>query len=133
MTIAFWCIFAAALLHVVTKAPVAKAQNDAGGYDNHYPRRQQAALDDWGQRALAAHQNYFEAFPLFVAGVLVATVGHTEQCIIDGLAVAWIISRLLYIWLYLADYANARSAIWGLSYTLAMALLTSPAWGGIAH
>ena len=130
MTIAFWCIFAGALLNIVTKAPLAKAQNDTGRYDNHQPRRQQEALTGWGQRALASHQNYFEAFPLFVAGVLVATVGHAEQGAIDALAIAWLVSRLIYMWLYLADKANARSVIWGISYTLSMALLTSPAWSG---
>lgn len=129
MTIAFWCIFAAALLTVVTKAPLAKAQhNSAGGYDNHHPRSQQSLLQGKGQRALAAHLNHFEAFPLFVAGVLVATVGHTAQPIIDGLSVAWLATRLIYGWLYIADKATARSIVWGINYSLAMALLSSPAW-----
>ena len=132
MTIAFWCIFAAALLSMVTKAPLVKAQHDAGGYDNNHPRSQQATLSGWGQRALAAHQNYFEAFPLFVAGVLVATVGHAEQHTIDWLAIAWLLTRLLYGWLYLADKATARSITWGINYTLAMALLSSPAWAAAA-
>ena len=128
MTIAFWCIFAAALFNIITKAPLTKAQHEAGGYDNNHPRNQQAGLEGWGQRALAAHQNYFEAFPLFVAGVLVATVGQAEQHTIDGLAIVWLLTRLLYTWLYVADKATARSIVWGINYTLAMALLSSPAW-----
>ena len=128
MTIAFWCVFAAALINIVTKIPLAKAQHEAGGYDNNLPRSQQRSLQGWGLRALAAHQNYFEAFPVFAAGVLGASYGGAQQAVIDALAVGWIVTRLIYGWLYLNDRATARSVIWGINYSIAMALLCSPAW-----
>ena len=57
---------------LVTKAPVALAQSKEGrGYDNRNPRVQQSRLTGFGARALAAHQNMIEAFPVFAAGVLV--------------------------------------------------------------
>ena len=55
MSTVLWCLFIAGLLHVVSKAPLAVAQSQSpGGYDNHNPRDQQAALEGWGKRALAA-------------------------------------------------------------------------------
>ena len=44
-----------------------KAMQRAGGYDNHLPRAQQAQLEGWGARSVAAHQNGFETFAPFAA------------------------------------------------------------------
>ena len=75
MSIPFWCIFISALLIFIAKAPLARAMKQEGGqYDNHHPRAQQARLTGFGARALAAHQNSFEAFPLFAVAVLMAHV-----------------------------------------------------------
>lgn len=68
------CLLFAALMLVLTKAPVAWAQQRTGRYDNHDPRAQQRELTGFGARALAAHQNTIEAFPLFAAGVLVSLI-----------------------------------------------------------
>lgn len=76
MSIPFWCVFISALLIYVARIPVATAMNEQGGYDNHLPRQQQAQLTGFGARAMAAHQNGFEAFILFAVGVLMA---HTTQ------------------------------------------------------
>lgn len=62
MSIPFWCVFISALLIFVARMPVAKAMKEQGGYNNHLPRQQQAQLTGFGARALAAHQNSFEAF-----------------------------------------------------------------------
>ena len=50
-----------------TKLPVAVAMQRAGGYDNRMPRVQQARLEGWGARSVAAHQNGFESFAPFAA------------------------------------------------------------------
>ena len=80
MSIPFWCLFFSALLIYLAKAPVAKAMSEeGGGYDNRNPRAQQARLTGFGARAVAAHQNSIEIFPLFAAGVLVAQVTQTQM------------------------------------------------------
>jgi len=70
MAVHFWCIVAAWFVVYAGKLPVAAAMHKAGGYDNHHPRSQQAALTGWGARSLAAHLNGFETFAPFAAAVL---------------------------------------------------------------
>ncbi|MBR9912575.1 MAG: MAPEG family protein [Gammaproteobacteria bacterium] len=129
MSIALWCLFVAGLLHVVTKVPLSMAQNQAGGYDNHSPREQQAALQGWGKRALAAHQNQIESFPFFAAGVLAATATGVTGSVADYLALAYVLARLVYLYCYLKDIALLRSVVWGVGFLSSLALLCSPAWG----
>ena len=129
MSIALWCLFLAGLLHVISKAPLGKAQADsAQGYDNNNPREQQAALDGWGKRALAAHQNQIESFPLFAAGILVATVSEVGSSAIDCLAIAYIVARVGYMFCYLKDLSTLRSLVWSVGLLASLALLCSPAW-----
>ena len=116
MSIALWCLFFAGLLHVVSKVPLAYAQSKhPGGYDNNNPRQQQAALDSWGQRALAAHNNQLESFPLFAAGILVAVATGVQSNAVGYLAAAYIVARLAYFYLYLKDMASLRSIVSGLA------------------
>ena len=102
MSLPFWCVFISALLIFIAKAPVAKAMAKGGGgrYDNHHPRAQQARLTGFGARALAAHLNSIEAFPLFAVGVLMAHVTQTYGVLVDVLAVTFVVSRVLYLLLY---------------------------------
>ena len=131
MTLPLWCLFFSAVLIFLAKAPVAKAMAEEGGgrYDNHHPRAQQARLTGFGARTLAAHQNSFEAFPLFAAGVLVAHVTQTQGSLIDTLAVLFVVSRVLYLLLYWADMAWQRSVVWVIGLACSLLLLLSPALG----
>ena len=61
MSVIITCLFIAALLPILAKAPVAYAMNQLGGYDNKHPREQQSKLTGFGGRALGAHQNSFES------------------------------------------------------------------------
>jgi len=129
MSVALWCLFAAALLHPLSKFPLAAAQAREGkGYDNRNPRAQQERLTGWGARARAVHANQIESFPLFAAGVLVATTAAPRVEAINCLALAYIAARLVYPILYLKDIHYARSLVWGVGYIASLALLTSPAW-----
>ncbi len=98
------------------------------GYDNHNPRDQQASLTGWGKRALAAHQNQIESFPLFAAGILVAESLAVAQATVDNLAMAYIAARILYLVFYITDTAMLRSTVWGVGYFSSLALICSPAW-----
>ena len=129
MSITLWCLFFAGLLHLISKIPLARAQaQSAVGYDNKNPREQQHALDGWGRRALAAHQNQIESFPLFAAGVLVATVSGITSSAVTYLAVIFIVARIAYIYCYIKDIATLRSIIWCVGLFSSLALMCSPAW-----
>ncbi|MGC5700345.1 MAPEG family protein [Pseudomonas sp. NFXW11] len=126
MSIAFWCVFISALLIYIARMPVAKAMKEQGGYNNHLPRQQQAQLTGRGARALAAHQNSFEAFILFAVGVLTAHTTQTQGWLIDGLAILFVIARVLYVLCYLADRPWQRSLCWGVGFLCSLLLMLSP-------
>ena len=129
MSIALWCLFIAGLLHVLSKTPLFRAQSKSPqGYDNSNPREQQASLGRMGKRALAAHQNQLESFPIFAAGILVATATGMVSSAIDYLAIAYIIARVAYIFYYLNDKPTLRTLVWGVGFISSLALLCSPAW-----
>ncbi|MGE7960223.1 MAPEG family protein [Pseudomonas sp. NPDC089530] len=128
MSIAFWCMLISALLIYVARMPVAKAMQEQGGYNNHLPRQQQAQLTGFGARAVAAHQNSFEAFMLFAVGVLMAHVTQTQGWLIDTLAIVFVIARVIYLLCYWADLAWQRSLIWFIGLMCSLLLMTSPAF-----
>lgn len=129
MSLPFWCIFISALLIFVAKAPVAKAMAEEGGgrYDNRHPRAQQARLTGFGARALAAHLNSFEIFPLFAVGVLMAHVTQTFGVLVDVLAVVFVISRVLYLAFYWWDMHWQRSLVWVVGLLCCLLLMLTPA------
>ena len=126
MAIHFWCIVAAWVLVYAGKLPVAFAMQKAGGYDNHHPRAQQAALNGWGARSLAAHLNGFEAFAPFAVAVLVAHISGASSGLVDILAVVFVVSRVFYVALYLADLASLRSLVWSVGWIVTLVLFLSP-------
>jgi uncharacterized MAPEG superfamily protein len=129
MSLPFWCVFISALLIFIAKAPVAKAMAEEGGgrYDNRHPRAQQSRLTGFGARALAAHQNSFEAFPLFAVGVLMAHVTETYGVLVDVLAVTFVVSRVLYLLCYWYDLHWQRSLVWVVGLLCSLLLMLSPA------
>lgn len=129
MSLPFWCVFVSALLIFLAKAPVAKAMAEEGGgrYDNRHPRAQQARLTGFGARALAAHLNSFEAFPLFAIGVLMAHVTQTHGLLVDALALIFVASRVLYLLLYWYDLHWQRSLAWAVGLLCSLLLMLSPA------
>ncbi|HET8694544.1 MAG TPA: MAPEG family protein [Aquabacterium sp.] len=126
MTIANWCVVAAAVLPVLTVGMAKAASRGSrknGGYDNHNPRQWEERLEGWKQRAVAAQNNGFEALPLFVAAVLMAQQAHADQGKIDTLAGAFVIIRVLYVAIYLKDWATLRSLVWAAGVGVCIALI----------
>ncbi len=112
MTIAFWCLLVAIFLPYVMTM-FAKFHGDFGPKQNHNPREFLEKLEGSRKRAHWAEQNSFEVLPAFIAAVLVAqVVGGASQGVIDGLAVAFVLSRVAYFICYLADWASLRSLVW---------------------
>lgn len=126
MTLPFWCLFAAALLVVLSKVPMTVVGQRQEAYDNHHPRLQQARLSGIGHRAWAAHQNMIEAFPLFAAAVLVSHLGSGQTQAAALLSVAFILLRLCYQLFYLIDWDRARSMSWGLGFACVLGLFLTP-------
>jgi len=125
MPIALWCVLVAAVLPIVCVA-IAKATGPR--YNNNEPRAWLAEQSGMVARAAAAQQNHFEAFPFFVAAVLVAILGGGMIDRINLLAVAFIVARVLYTICYLADWAALRSLMWFGGYGLCIALFVQPAF-----
>jgi uncharacterized MAPEG superfamily protein len=122
MTIAIWCLLVAGLLPVIT---VGYAKAKGGSYDNSLPRERATSYEGAAKRAYAAHQNSFEAFPFFAAAVLVAEMQGAPRGLLDGLAIAFILFRLGYIWSYITDRATIRSVMFTGAFFSAIGLFLS--------
>jgi len=107
-------IFALAMI-LITKVPVGIEMNKLGGYDNRLPREQQAKLSGFGRRAMGAHENTIEAFPVIVAAVaLVLATGKASE-LTTKLCWAIMIARSLYVICYWFDWHLARTTVWFVS------------------
>ena len=126
-TLAYWCILVAALLPILcaglSKAGSFGKSRHQGGYDNHNPRAWLQQQKGWRARANAAQANTHEALPFFMVAVVIAHQLQAPQGWLDLLAAAFIALRLLYIALYVADFAALRSAVWGLALLVNIAIL----------
>ncbi|HVY16064.1 MAG TPA: MAPEG family protein [Rhodopila sp.] len=128
MTIAELCL---PLLVVLTIATIVPAKLDGRGeYDNANPRDPGFYRPGLRARALGAHQNGFEAFPFFAAAVILAEMRGVPQGTADGLALAFLACRILYVALYLGNQATARSLTWWAGFLCNLALFLAPAWAG---
>jgi uncharacterized MAPEG superfamily protein len=128
-TIAYWCVLVAAILPIIC-AGIAKygmfaTAPSKGGYDNNNPRVWLARQSDWRARANAAQANTFEALPFFFAAVIIAHMLQAAQTRLDILALVFIVLRMAYVIMYVADLAKARSAIWALAMLVNIAILFS--------
>jgi uncharacterized MAPEG superfamily protein len=125
MTIALWCLLAAALLPIVTVG-IAKAKG--GNYDNGDPRGGASRYEGMAKRAYAAHQNGFEAFPLFAAAVLIAEMKGGPRGMVDLLAFAHVALRASYTGAYVLDKPSLRSLLWIAALVCTLLIFTSPLW-----
>jgi uncharacterized MAPEG superfamily protein len=126
-SLAHWCVLVAALLPIVC-AGLAKwgsfrTPRSQGGYDNQDPRAWLARQTDWRARANAAQANSFEALPFFIGAVVIAQQLGAHQGLVDILAFVFVVLRMVYILLYVAGQASARSVVWSLALAVNIAIL----------
>lgn len=119
MTVAYWCVLAVILMPY---GWALFAKSGAPKFDNNQPREWLAKLQGRGARANAAQMNSFEAMPGFIAAVIIAHLAAAPQSQIDLLAINFVVLRLLYGYLYIADKATLRSIIWAASVACVVAL-----------
>lgn len=112
MTLALWCIVIAALLPYAA-ALIAKTDKS---FNNAEPRVWLAKQTGYRQRANAAQNNSFEAFPFFAAGVIVAQYLQAPQSRINLLAMIFIAARILYLAMYVGNRPTLRSTCWAIGY-----------------
>lgn len=126
-SLALWCVLAAALLPMVcawiAKSGRMRARPDAGGFDNHDPRAWLAQQTHWRARANAAQANSFEALPFFIAAVVIALLLGAGQPLLDLLAGVYLLLRIGYVALYIADRPTARSMTWAAAFLVNVAIL----------
>lgn len=130
MTIAYWCVLISVFMPIVW-AGCAKAggvRTGAGRFDNASPRDYLGRLQGWPARANWAQQNALEAFAPFAAGVIIAhQVGNMAQSTIDLLAIVFVVARIAFGLLYMANLATLRSLVWlvGLVSTVLLFVLSA--------
>ncbi|MEP7131503.1 MAG: MAPEG family protein [Sphingomicrobium sp.] len=113
MTIAEWCLFSAVLLYLLTLAPTkALAPQE---FDNANPRDQGFYNHPIRKMALGAHINGIETFPFFAAAVLLAEFRHAPQHWIDGLALAFLLTRIAFVVAYIANRPTLRTVLWNVA------------------
>ena len=108
MTIAFWCVLAAAFLPF----PFTLAAKWSREFTNSRPREYLEKVEGWQLRAHWAQLNSFEAFPAFAAAVIVNRIVLGPNAVADALALSFIAFRVVYGVLYIADQATLRSLAW---------------------
>lgn len=108
MTTAYWCVLVAILLPYIW---FGVARNRARHLrDNRYPRDFPNHIEGLPKRAWGAHMNSFESLPGFAAAVIIAQLAQAPQWQIDALAVAWVLTRVAFGILYLADKSTLRTS-----------------------
>jgi uncharacterized MAPEG superfamily protein len=126
-TIAYWCVFVAALLPIfcagLAKWGMFNKPRKDGGYDNHNPRMWMLRQTDWRARANAAQANTFEALPFFFAAVIIAHLLGAAQARLDIACFLWVVLRMVYVILYVGDMAAPRSVVWTLALLLNIVIL----------
>ena len=129
MNLVAWSLLAAALMPVgcagIAKWGALMRPRREGGFDNRNPREWLARQQGYRARANAAQANCFEALPFFIGAVLYALLMQTPAARIEALAGLWLLLRVIYVALYLADKPTARSAAWTLALATNVAVLFS--------
>ncbi len=119
MTTPLWCVFVASLFpYVLAGIGGYLRVQQLGKLDANHPRVQALSLEGAAARALGAQANMWEAFAVFTAAVLTAHVaGASPEGTTAPLAIAFLVARVLYAAMYLANVAPARTLVfligWG--------------------
>ena len=127
LTVAYWCVLIMALVPMgcawlAKSGHMTKSRRD-GGFDNHNPRAWLSSQTDWRARANAAQANTFEALPFFFAAVIIAHQLQASQVRLDVFAFVFVVLRIAYVMMYVADMAKSRSVIWAAALLVNIGIL----------
>ncbi len=127
MTIAEWCLFGAVVLYLATVAP-AKAMGYLE-FDNASPRDPAFYEHPVRKRVLGAHINGIETFPFFATAVLLAQFRQAPQDWVDGLSVAFLITRIGFVAAYVGDRPTARTMLWNAAFAFNLGIFFLSGFG----
>jgi uncharacterized MAPEG superfamily protein len=116
MTVALWCVLIAGLLPYLTFGGAATK------LDPELPRMSAKELEGVPARIHGAHLNHFEAFPFFAAAVIISHVLQGSSQVVNWLAVAFIVVRLVYTFFYMTGRQPLRSATFGIGLLIVVAI-----------
>lgn len=116
MTIAYWCILIIIIFPYIFTilAKSGRHFNKNNQFDNRDPRTYLKNLTGWQKRADYVQLNSFEVHPAFSISVIIAELTHASQFNIDLLAIAFVITRILYSLCYLFNQSTLRTLSWAL-------------------
>jgi uncharacterized MAPEG superfamily protein len=97
-------------------------QKQLGSVDNKEPRIQALKLTGAGARAVAAQANSWEALAVFSAAVLAVFISGVDMQRIATLAMVFVVLRIVYIAVYLANQDKLRSLVFLVGYGICMYL-----------
>ena len=115
MTTPLWCLVIVAILpYLLGFLGGYFRMRQFGSIDNKHPRLQQARMEGVGARAVAAHNNAWEALGFFTAAVVVLhlanpTAAHGSTA--ANLSLVFLVTRIAHPILYLANLDILRSSI----------------------
>ena len=121
ISIAIYAMIAASVLPLLTSA-LAKIIGRFQLKDNANPRAFQQSLTGVAARVNAAQMNAYETLPVFLAAVLTAEYMVVQQHVINQLATAYVVLRVVYVLAYMINMSLLRSIIWTLSFACSMLL-----------
>ncbi len=122
MTIAYWCVFVAIIMPVIFTGIAKFAGKGYEPKDNLAPRDFLAKLQGFRQRANWVQLNTHESIPGFMAAVIISHQLQGDQSMIDLLAVAYIVLRLIYGVLYMANVGLLRTVVWSMGVACILGL-----------
>jgi uncharacterized MAPEG superfamily protein len=125
MPTAYWCVLVVVLIPYFLSVAARSATSRSSYVQD--PRSYSESLSGWRRRAHLAHLNAFEATPALLAGVVIAELALAPRMHVDGLAVAFVLFRLLHGALYVADKPMLRSYAWKLGILCVIALFIDAA------
>lgn len=127
MTTPFVCVLVAFALIWLARIPVVVALGSGPGFDNPssprpaqspnppgevHPARQLAELEGWGARAVAAHRGLLDFFAPFAAAVIIAHLSGADARRSAVLAIAFVVSEILYVAAYIGNADYLRAFVW---------------------
>jgi uncharacterized MAPEG superfamily protein len=127
MTGAEWCLFGAVLLYLLTLAPTKGLAPRE--FDNANPREPTFFAHPVRKRALGAHINGIETFPFFAVAVLLAEFRNAPQDWVDGLALAFLLTRVAFVAAYVCNRPTLRTVLWNAAFAFNLGLFFLSGYG----
>jgi len=129
MSIELTLLAASIVVGIVHIVIVSHLQSWRRGYHWTASSREQsgAPLTGVAGRVERALKNYGETFPFFVAAILIITATGTHNWLTVGGANLYFWGRLVYAFLYAADFPLARSITWNIP-TIGIVMIVAALW-----